>query len=427
MLNGKQMIATLNVLGLDYATLGNHEFDLQETSLRRRLNESQFQWIASNVYERNSTKPFHNVLPYKILTISNIKILLIGLTIDDNIGPTSYKPYVTITSQRTLPKFTAHYIKYLRENLKLKWDVLICLTHLNMQNDIEVVEHNLPIDVIMGGHEHENYYLKRGSKYTPIYKADDNAFSVFIHRFAYQPQTKKLLIFSKLTEVSPRFREEPETAKIANYFYQAGLQAYRDQGKNKFAINIFIIFSLGYVPERVVCVLPAGLNFDGRSAIIRSQQTYLTRALCNAMMDVTNTTICVFNAGAIRLDDQLMGTITQYDILRCLPYPTNITSLRVNGLILVKALNRGLRNINTGMFISYAGIEYDALEEKWFRQSDRQPLDNENLILNIVSIPYFIHNTELKHASKGLITYTTLTVAFIDYLEKIYAKTTHRG
>ena len=105
------MIATLNVLGLDYATLGNHEFDLQEGSLRRRLNESKFQWIASNVYEFNSTKPFHNILPYKIITVSNINILLIGLTIDGNVGPPSSPPYVTITSQRTLPGFTAGFSK----------------------------------------------------------------------------------------------------------------------------------------------------------------------------------------------------------------------------------------------------------------------------------------------------------------------------
>ena len=230
MLNGKQMIAAFNTLGLDYATLGNHEFDLRVDSLRRRLNESKFKWIASNVYERNTTVPFHNVLPYKIITISNVKILLIGLTIDDNMGPVQTGPYVTITPQRMLPEFTHQYIKHLREKLRLKWDVLVCLTHLNMQNDIEVVESNLDIDVVMGGHEHENYYLKRGSKYTPIYKADDNAFTVFIHRFAYQPKTKQLLIFSKLTQVSPRFHDEPETARVANYFYEAGLQAYRDDG-----------------------------------------------------------------------------------------------------------------------------------------------------------------------------------------------------
>ena len=229
------MIATLNVLGLDYATLGNHEFDLKEASLRSRLNESKFQWIASNVYERNSTKPFHNVLPYKILTISNVKILLIGLTIDSNLGPSSSAPYVEITSQQALPEFTANYIKYLRHDLKLKWDVLICLTHLNLQNDIDIIERNSAIHVLMGGHEHENYYLKRGSKYAPIYKADGNAFSVFIHRFAYQPITKQLLILSKLTQVSTRFSDDHETARIADYYYRAGLQAYRNQGnKNNF-------------------------------------------------------------------------------------------------------------------------------------------------------------------------------------------------
>jgi 5'-nucleotidase len=137
---------------------------------------------------------------------------------------------VNISSEEKIPEFTAQYIKHLRYDLHLKWDVLICLTHLNLQSDIEIVEHNPVVDVVMGGHDHENYYLKRGLKSIPIYKADDNAFSVFIHRFAYQPKTKQLLIFSKLTRVSPRFPDEPETAKVANYYYQAGLQAYRDQG-----------------------------------------------------------------------------------------------------------------------------------------------------------------------------------------------------
>ncbi|CAF0739568.1 unnamed protein product [Rotaria sp. Silwood1] len=410
MLNGKQMIATLNVLGLDYATLGNHEFDLKEISLRRRLNESKFQWIATNVYEVNTTTPFHNVLPYKILTISNIKILLIGLTIDDNFGPSSSAPYVHITSQRTLPVFTEQYIKHLRNNLHLKWDVLICLTHLNLQNDIDIIEHNPSIHVLMGGHEHENYYLKRGLKYAPIYKADGNALSVFIHRFAYQPKTKQLLIFSKLTQVTEQFPDEPQTAEIANYYYEVGLQAYREQG---------------FLPERIVCILPPGFTLDGRSSIIRSQQSHLTRALCQAMMNATNTTICVFNSGAIRIDDQIMGTITQYDILRCLPFVSSLVTIHVSGSSLVKVLNRGLMNINTGMFISYAGLEYDPTAEKWYLQSNRQLIHDENLQLTIVSIPYFFDNTDLKFSATILNTYTTITRAFMNYLERTYPKLKH--
>ncbi|CAF3385189.1 unnamed protein product [Rotaria socialis] len=412
MLSGRQMIGTLNVLGLNYATLGNHEFDLKEISLRRRLDESKFEWIGSNVYELNTTKPFHNIAPYKILTIANVKILLIGLTIDDNLGPSSAPAYVHITSQRTLPHFTTQYIKHLRDELKLQWDILIALTHLNLQNDIDIIEQNPDIHVLLGGHEHENYYLKRGSKYTPIYKADGNAFSVFIHRFAYQPTTKQLLIYSKLAQVSEKFSEEPHTAEIADYYYQAGLQAYRDQG---------------YIPEREVCTLPSGFNLDGRSAIIRSQQTYLTRALCYSMMAVTNTTICVFNAGAIRIDDQLTGTITQYDILRCLPFAANLITIHINGTALNRVLNRGLMNINNGMFISYAGLEYDASAEKWYLQSNHQLVDDENLQITFVSIPYFFHSTDLKHSSTHLGTYTPITRAFIDYLGKTYKKTRRRS
>src|SRR6476661_5895997 len=41
-LRGKQMIAVLNLVGVDWATFGNHEFDIPEAALRARLAESKF-------------------------------------------------------------------------------------------------------------------------------------------------------------------------------------------------------------------------------------------------------------------------------------------------------------------------------------------------------------------------------------------------
>ena len=167
------------------------------------------------------------------------------------------------------------------------------------------------------------------------------------------------------------------------------------------------------------------MSFDGRSAVIRAQQTYLTQALCKAMMDVANTSVCVFNSGAIRIDDQLMDTITEYDILRCLPFAADIISVKVNGSTLVKALNRGLASINTGMFVSYTGIEYDPLKEKWFLRSNRQLLDSDGLELTVATIPYFYQNSVLKQSSDAFKTYSSLTVAFINYLERTYTKNKH--
>ena len=43
------MVAVLNLLGLDWATLGNHEFDIPEAAFRARLAESKFRIVASNV------------------------------------------------------------------------------------------------------------------------------------------------------------------------------------------------------------------------------------------------------------------------------------------------------------------------------------------------------------------------------------------
>lgn len=140
------------------------------------------------------------------------------------------------------------------------------------------------------------------------------------------------------------------------------------------------------------------------------------------MMVAANASVCLLNSGAIRLDDQLMGTITEYDILRCLPFAANITVVRVNGSLLVKVLTRGLASIHTGMFISYAGLEYNAIKGKWFLPSTGQLLDDENLQLTVASIPYFFANSDLKQSSEFVQTPITITRAFIDHLERTFPK-----
>ena len=46
---GAQMVDLMNRVGVDWVTFGNHEFDIKEEALQKRLDESQFQWIAGNV------------------------------------------------------------------------------------------------------------------------------------------------------------------------------------------------------------------------------------------------------------------------------------------------------------------------------------------------------------------------------------------
>ena len=48
-LKGRQMVSVLNAVGLDYATFGNHEFDIPRDLLLRRIRESTFRWTSANV------------------------------------------------------------------------------------------------------------------------------------------------------------------------------------------------------------------------------------------------------------------------------------------------------------------------------------------------------------------------------------------
>ena len=58
---GKQMIETMNAVGFDLVAFGNHEFDLKQKDFQKRLNESTFQWIGTNIQLNSNGKlePFY--------------------------------------------------------------------------------------------------------------------------------------------------------------------------------------------------------------------------------------------------------------------------------------------------------------------------------------------------------------------------------
>ncbi|CAF2851079.1 unnamed protein product [Rotaria sp. Silwood2] len=335
-INGRQMIASLNTLGIDFVTFGNHEFDLNETELIARINESKFSWISSNVFKSGTDLPFSSTSRYKILSIDKIRILLIGLTIDIN------KSYIRIINQTSLIPFVQQFLKSISN---IKYDVLVALTHLDLEIDKQLAENIPQIDLILGGHEHENYFLLRGSEYIPITKADANAFTVYIHRCAFNLNTKRLRVYRTLTQITSELEDEQKTAEIVNYWYNSGIKGFEQ---------------IGFQPNKTVSCLPSSIVLDGRSTSVRNFPTLLTDIACQSILysaSMNGTIIGVFNTGSIRVDDVLRGTITQYDILRIFPFQDNIFSLSVPGSYLANVLSRGISMKGSGTFLAFCGIE----------------------------------------------------------------------
>jgi len=77
--------------------------------------------------------------------------------------------------------------------------------------------------------------------------------------------------------------------------------------------------------------------------------------------DVPDAELSIFNAGAIRIDDVVpAGPITQYDVIRMLPFGGKTVEVRMPGLLLGRVLAAGDLNAGSGGYLQRTGVEGSA-------------------------------------------------------------------
>jgi 5'-nucleotidase len=331
-LDGRQMVEVLNAMGLDYVTIGNHEFDLREPSLLARRSESRFQWISSNVTLADG-RTLPGVVSHVVVHAGNgarsLRVGLIGITMDRD-----QPAYARIADPL---EAAAEQARLLRDSA----DVLIAITHLPIAQDIALADRVQPIDLIIGGHEHENMLLRRGDDLTPIAKADANARTVWVHEIMFDPEPGRARIESRLVPITDSISSDATTAAVAERWVDAAYAAFR---------------SAGFEPTEVIAQIPVEL--DGLESVVRNRPTALTQLIVDAMRAEAGTAGALVNAGSIRIDDVLApGPLTQYDVIRILPFGGPVVEIEIAGNVLIRILEQGVRNRGGGGFLQLSGME----------------------------------------------------------------------
>ena len=75
---GASTVAALNLLGLDAAAIGNHELDWSVDTLRQRISEAQYPWLAANVFDSVTGRRPEWARPYHIIEFSGLRVAFIG-------------------------------------------------------------------------------------------------------------------------------------------------------------------------------------------------------------------------------------------------------------------------------------------------------------------------------------------------------------
>jgi 5'-nucleotidase len=287
--------------------------------------------VSSNVTTA-SGQPFPRVMPAAVMPVKaggrTIHIGFIGVTLDMNRQPwVKYAP--VIESARAAVG-----------TLKGKADVIVALTHLSLAGDRALVEAVPEIDLVLGGHEHENWFLRRGPRFTPIVKADSNAQSLAVATVTLRGAGTPPAVAVRFEPLNAAVPEDPRVQKDVRTWMNRGFDAFRRDGFN---------------PDEVIGSIAEPL--DGRAQTIRSQSSSLTALILSAMTREAGTQIGLLNGGSIRIDDVVSpGPVRQYDVMRVLPFGGKIVSASLDGSVLASILDAGLANSGSGGFLHWHGI-----------------------------------------------------------------------
>lgn len=149
MFKGNAEIDMMNEMKYDVATIGNHEFDFGLDNMARIFKRAKFPIVSSN-YDFKGTVLQNIVKPYLVIVREGIRIgifaldpKLAGLVQAKNYGKIVYKDPVTVANRMS---------SMLRRDEKC--DVVICLSHLGIDDDKKIIPQTQGIDVVLGGHSH---------------------------------------------------------------------------------------------------------------------------------------------------------------------------------------------------------------------------------------------------------------------------------
>ncbi|MCP3140422.1 bifunctional metallophosphatase/5'-nucleotidase [Pyxidicoccus xibeiensis] len=329
-LKGRHMVDAWNALGLDYAVLGNHEFDFGDEALRERIRESRFPWLGANVEDTQAGGLFAGVKAYEVRELGGVKLGLFGVVLPETQGSSKAGPD---THFGDFCEASRNAVAKLRE---AGATVVVGLTHLTLEQDRALAK-CVKVEAILGGHDHVG--VADRSTGTPIYKVAADAVELGRLTLDVDPATGALKKATwKLIPVTRKVAEDAE--------FNATMKPYE-------ALFARLSERVGRTP----------VALDARSSEVRTRETNLGSFVADAFRTAARADVALVNGGALRADAVLpAGMMTRRDLHSILPYADQLVVVEVKGAVLKAALENGVslsrEDSKPGRFPQVSGLRF---------------------------------------------------------------------
>jgi 2',3'-cyclic-nucleotide 2'-phosphodiesterase (5'-nucleotidase family) len=356
--DGQQMIDVLNLLDGDatpgridermFAVLGNHEFDKEScdkpSPLADRVAESDFFWLHSSIALTpcKGARPrlsASNLLHARIIDAGGMRIGLFGLTLK------SKHPSFTFLD----PLETA---EILTADLRRRGaDVVIALSHLSWEDDLRIYRalRSKGLDLVVGGHDHENMALPAGALEPRILKADADAATAWVLTLRLGADGQ-LRVERDLRHLDQSVRQDPEVAERVAAWLERHERAFcNDAGQPGGCLGA----------ELATTKTELGASEDR----IRRSETSLGNWVADRMRDAfraCSAEAAVINAGGLRLNQDVAANsaITRQHVEELLQYPTELYMVEMTGEQLQRAVTNAVSQPGAGRWLQVSGFAF---------------------------------------------------------------------
>ncbi|MDD3742987.1 MAG: bifunctional UDP-sugar hydrolase/5'-nucleotidase [Lentimicrobiaceae bacterium] len=378
---GYPIIELMNMAGFNYGAIGNHEFDYGQETLKKRLSQADFPLMAANIVVENDALP--EFKPYGIFYIDDTKLCIFSMVQVNEKGIPDTHP-----SKLTGLKFTPplEYVPTLKKELD-SCGVLIALTHLGLETDVELANAWQNIDWIAGGHSHT--LIKNPTLHNGVLITQAGA------GLKYATVTTLKVLDDKVVHKS---------AILADLSGHKGRNAAADSLLSGFNDN----------PELKQTI--------GKATAVISGKQELGNLTTDAMTAVEPIEIAFQNTGGIRIGKIERGDITVSDIYSLDPFGNEIILIQMTPdeirSLLLNSYNRGnsIDLIPSGVHYTIVTDESNRGKSVELTLPDGKPL-NENNTYNVGVSSYIASSYTFDHKDPGTSLYMITAEALINFIK----------
>ena len=366
---------TMNAIGYDAMTIGNHEFDDKPAELERLVTGVNFPVLSSNINASTHPTLSSKIRASVIITKNGVPYGVVGATTEDtaflsSVGDVTFSPVVTAV-QSEVNKLTAQGISK-----------IIMVGHLGYDVDLKLASVITGVDVIVGGHTHTFLYtpvLTRANgdvpagPYPTVVTGKDGNPVLIVQAFQWGRYLGRIDVGFTPTGTVQSWQgapilldslvpQDPAVLGIITPTYSSQVEALRTMVIGTSTVPLSI--TVNSAPNCRIGECPLG-NLLADAMLWKANQV-VTGTRANAAAGITANEapfdFALTNGGGLRAPIDV-GPISLGEVLETLPFGNSLATFEITGTHVITSIENGLARYGAavsgnGRFPQVSGLRF---------------------------------------------------------------------